>query len=150
MWSLSKRKVDYQINRFLAPSKITADDIGSRGVIGVIGPVGALEGAIMIAIGQPWYSEEWTLEEMLNFVEPQHRKSNHSRALIGYAKNIIDQVRDANTDLCIVIGVLSTKRTAAKIRLYSQMMQPVGAFFRYPALAHTTSEPLRRLYSKAS
>lgn len=146
MFPMSERKVDYHLDRFISPQTITAHDTGVRGFIGVIGGVGTLEGAIMMGIGQFWYSDCWMVEEYLNMVDPAHRKSNHSRALVGYAKNIIDQMLPTHPTLSLLIGIISTKRTAAKVRLYSQMLTPCGAWFKYPAMAETTAEPLRRLY----
>lgn len=127
MFSLCDRKVDYYISRLLSPNSIASDDTGPRGFIGVIGPVGALEGCIMLTVGSVWYSEDWTLDEHLNFVDPVHRSSNHAKALIRFAKDSADKI-----GIRLVIGVLSTKRTAAKVRLYSQELTPSGAFFIYP------------------
>lgn len=142
--TLSERKVDYHIDRLLNPANIIADDNGPRGIIGVIGPVGALEGVIMLAFGSQWYSDEITLDEYLNFVDPAHRSSNHSKALIGYAKYMVDQIRQTHHDLKLVIGVLSTKRAAAKVRLYERQLTACGAFFVYPAPANI--EPPSHLY----
>lgn len=146
MFSISDRKVNYYLDRFLHPKNIHKDDPGPRGFIGVIGPHGALEGAIMIVIGQPWYSDDWSLDEYLNFVDPAHRRSNHAKVLIGYAKNVVDQLLPEYPSMKLIIGILSTIRTAAKIRLYKQSMQPTGAFFIHPPWAAASAEPLRRLY----
>lgn len=147
MFSLSEKKVDAYLDRFINPKSIPQDDTGTRGFIGVIGPVGALEGVIILTIVQYWYTNEMCLDEWINFVDPKHRKSNHSRALIGYAKNIVDQMNPFYPDLKLVIGILSTVRTAAKVRLYGQMMKPCGALYTYPALAAAEAAPLRRLYN---
>lgn len=128
MFSLSERKVDYYITRLLHPESITMDDTGPRGFIGVIGPVGALEGCIMLTVGSVWYSDDFTLDEHLNFVDPAHRASNHASALIQYAKDASDKI-----GIRLVIGILSTKRTAAKVRLYQRQLTPAGCFFVHPA-----------------
>jgi hypothetical protein len=128
MFNLSEKRVDFYISRLLNPSTIAKDDTGPRGFIGVIGPVGALEGCIMLTVGSVWYSEDFTLDEHLNFVDPAHRSSNHAKALIRFAKESSDKI-----GIPLVIGILSTKRTAAKVRLYSQELTPCGAFFIYPA-----------------
>ena len=146
MFPISERKVNWHLDRFINPSSIALDDSGVRGFIGVIGEMGKLEGAIAIALWQPWYSDAWALDEYLNFVDPDHRSSNHSRALIGYAKNIIDQLLPTNPNITLVIGVLSTRRTMAKLRHYSQMLQPCGAYFRYPPMDGTMTEPLKKIY----
>ena len=128
MFSLSEKKVDYYISRLLHPESISLDDTGPRGFIGVIGPIGALEGCIMLTVGSVWYSEDFTLDEHLNFVDPSHRSSNHAKALIEYAKACSDKI-----GIRLVIGILSTKRTAAKVRLYERQLTPAGSFFIHPA-----------------
>lgn len=148
MLSISDRKIDYHLNRFLYPESIQKDDAGIRGFIGVIGQIGALEGAIIITIGGLWYSDEMCLEEWLNSVDPQHRRSYHAKALIKYAIKIIDDMVSQYPNLKIVIGIVSTERTAAKIRLYRQYLEPAGCFFVYPKLRDTVTEPLERMYKE--
>lgn len=128
MFSISPTKVQFYLDRLLRPHTIAPDDTGPRGFIGVIGPVDALEGCIMLTVGSVWYSEDWTLDEHLNFVDPVHRASNHAKALISFAKDCADKI-----GIRLVIGVLSTKRTAAKVRLYERLLTPAGAFFVHPA-----------------
>lgn len=139
IFAISERKVQYYIDRLLHPEAIEADDTGPRGFIGVIGKPGALEACIMLTVGSVWYSDEWNLDEHLNFVDPAHRASNHSKALISYAKHCADKI-----GVKLLIGVLSTKRTAAKVRLYERLLTPAGAFFVHPAPDNL--EPPKRLY----
>jgi len=135
MLPLSERKVEFYIDRSLHPERIGADDLGPRGIIGVIGRVGALEGAVMLILGSPWYSDEITMDDCMNFVDPAHRKSNHARALIAYSKHLVDQIRAGHPQFRMMMGVVSTERTAAKIRLYSRELgEPVGAFFMHPRM----------------
>lgn len=143
MLPLSERKVDHHIDRLLDPENIAANDVGPRGIIGVIGEK-KLEGAIMLGFGSTWYSDDITLDEYLNFVDPEHRVSNHAQTLIGYAKHMVDQIRATHQDLKLIIGVLSTKRAAAKVRLYERQLTAAGAFFVYPAPDNI--EPPRHLY----
>lgn len=139
IFAISRPKVDYYIDRLLHPEQIAANDTGPRGFIGVIGEVGSLEGCIMLTVGSVWYSDDWTLDEHLNFVDPAHRASNHAKSLIEFAKDCADRI-----GVRLVIGVLSTKRTAAKVRLYERQLTPAGAFFIHPAQAEI--DPPRRLY----
>jgi len=131
MLPISERKVDYHIDRLLDPSNIASDDAGPRGLIGVIGDQ-KLEGAIMLGFGSPWYSDEITMDEYLNFVDPDYRASDHAKTLISYAKHMVDQIRLTHSNLKLIIGVLSTKRTAAKVRLYERQLTPCGVFFTHP------------------
>lgn len=134
LFPLSEPKVQFYLDRVLHPELIQDADTGPRGVVGVIGPVGALEGVIMLVLGSPWYTEEITLDDCMNFVDPAHRRSTHARALILYAKNMVDRIREGgHPSFRMIVGVVSTERTAAKVRLYSQQMPSVGAYFMYPA-----------------
>lgn len=139
MFAISDRKVDFYLDRLLHPETIKPDDVGPRGFIGVIGPVGAVEAAIMLTVGSTWYSEDLNLDEHFNFVDPAHRASSHAKALISYAKHCADEI-----GIRLVIGILSTKRTAAKVRLYERQLTPAGAFFVHPAPADIS--PPMRLY----
>jgi len=98
----------------------------------------------MLSFGSPWYSDELTMDEYLNFVDPEHRSSNHAKTLIAYAKQMVDQIRIKHQNFKLIIGVLSTKRTAAKVRLYERQLIPCGAFFAYPAPENI--EPPSHLY----
>lgn len=146
MLPMSEPKVDYHIDRLLDPSNIAANDFGPRGMIGVIGGR-ELEGAIMLGFGSPWYSEEINMDEYLNFVDPTHRASNHAKTLIAYAKHMVDQIRVKHENFKLMIGVLSTKRAAAKVRLYERQLTAAGAFFIYPAPDNI--EPPSHLYRTA-
>lgn len=146
MLPMSEKKVDYHIDRLLDPSNIAADDYGPRGMIGVIGNE-RLEGAIMLGFGSTWYSDEINMDEYLNFVDPAHRASNHAKTLIGYAKHMVDQIRLKHENFKLMIGVLSTKRAAAKVRLYERQLTAAGAYFIYPAPDNI--EPPSHLYRTA-
>lgn len=139
MFPISDRKVQFYLDRLLNPKSIAPTDMGPRGFIGVIGPVGALEGCIMLTVGSVWYSEEFSLDEHFNFVDPAHRQSDHAKALISFAKHCADKV-----GIKLVIGVLSTKRTAAKVRLYERQLTPAGSFFVHPPPQDV--EPMTRRY----
>lgn len=95
--------------------------------IGVIGPAGAVEGAIILMISSYWYSDEHHLEELFNYVHPDHRKSHHAKSLLQFAKRCADELGKP-----LNIGVMSGKRTASKINLYRKIFgYPIGTFFLY-------------------
>lgn len=97
------------------------------GIIGVVGDEGRIEGAVSLVIGQTWYSDEWFLEELFNYVLPEFRRSTNARDLINFAQWAAD-----DCGLRLLIGVLSNTRTEAKVRLYErQLGKPAGAFFVY-------------------
>lgn len=127
LFEMSKRKMDWLLMRTLAPESIPEGDIGLRGYMGVIGPVGGpLEGLILLTIGAFWYSEQVVLEEYANFVHPAYRKSNHAKTLLRYAQHLSDKI-----GIPLLIGVLSSKQTEAKVRLYRRHFNEVGSFFLY-------------------
>lgn len=109
------------------------------GIIGVIGEVGGrLEGAILLNIGEMWYSREPVIEERAIFVDPEFRsaKGGRARKLAEFAKRVSDEV-----GLPLSIGVLSNTRTAAKMRLYERVFgEPAGVYFLYGAKTGMTGE----------
>lgn len=132
IYPLSEPKVQDYLRRVLHPETIPPDDTGPRGIIGVIGPSSRLEAAIMLVLGSVWYSSALTLMDALNFVHPEFRASNHATSLIAYGKRMTDEVRKIDPDFQMMIGIVSTKRTAAKIRLFRRQMVEAGAVFVYP------------------
>lgn len=99
-----------------------------NGIMGVIdGENGELEGTILMRIGPPWCSKQQYIEERSIFVHPDFRKTNGRRArlLIEFAKWTAKRL-----DMKLMIGVLSTERTAAKVKLYERVFgKPAGAYW---------------------
>jgi GNAT superfamily N-acetyltransferase len=124
LFPLSPRKVQWFVNRMLDPSSIPPEDTGVRGIIGVVGPVGQLEGLAFIITGEFWYTEAKHLEELIIFVDPEHRKSNHAKSLLHWAKSLPD-----TTGLPLLTGILSNDRVEAKCRLYQRILPKIGEFF---------------------
>ena len=126
LFPLSPPKVQWFMGRCLWPGHIPAYDTGPRGVIGVIGDIGFLEGFAFLTIGEFWFSESKHLEEFVVFVDPEHRRSDHAKALVSWMKEQSDE-----TGLPLITGIISTHRTEAKCRLYGRMLPKVGEFFAY-------------------
>jgi hypothetical protein len=103
-----------------------------RGLIGLIGPEGQKpEGAVLLRIGNMWYSDQEVLEEKAIFIPPDYRsaKGGRARRLCEFSKQVADEF-----GMPLIIGVLSNHRTEAKIKLYErQFGKPSGAFFLYNA-----------------
>lgn len=125
-FELAPDKVDWMLDRFLNHDKIPADDLGPRGVIGVIGPVGSVEGLAILVLGGFWYTHKKHIEEYVVFVDPECRKSNHAKSLVDWMKKQSDESK-----LPLLSGIISNTRTEAKCRLYGRMMPKVGEFFLY-------------------
>lgn len=95
--------------------------------IGVIGPVGQVEAAIILLISSYWYTDDIHFEELFNFVHPEHRKSHHAKSLLYFAKKCSDEIGPP-----LNIGVMTGKQTAPKLNLYRKVFgYPIGAFFLY-------------------
>ena len=103
-----------------------------HGIMGVIGPPGGtLEGAVLLRISWPWYTEKQTLEERGIFVHPDHRDAKGGRfaRLVEFSKTAALKL-----DLPLCIGVLSNHRTEAKVRTYRRLLgEPAGAYFLWNA-----------------
>jgi len=124
IFPLDEDKVRWFVNRIIYPETISLNDTGTRGVAGVIGPVQALEGIVLIVIGTFWYSGAKHLEEMTLFVDPNHRRSGHAVALLNWMKAQVQA-----TGLPLMTGILSNHRTEAKCRLYQRQMPKLGEFY---------------------
>jgi len=101
-----------------------------HGVIGVIEGEDGLEGMICLIPDQLWYSTKWFLNEVFNFVHPDHRRSTRAKALISFAKKISDDM-----EIPLILGVVSNYRTEAKVKLYERQFPKAGAFFIHNASA---------------
>ncbi len=97
---------------------------GKGGLIGLIDGKTGPEGSVGMAIEQFWYSDQSVLVEHWNFVHPKHRKTTHAKRLIEFAKWCSDRL-----ELPLVMGIMSSVRTEAKVRLYRRQMPLLGAFF---------------------
>lgn len=123
MFNMSEPRVETMIDRAF-----------NRGgaVIGVLGDTGRIQGAIYLLISQFWYTEQWCLEELFNYVKPEYRRSTNAKDMISFGKRCSDEI-----DIPLVIGVVSNERTKPKMELYRrQLGEPVGGYFLHrPASA---------------
>lgn len=107
------------------------------GVIAIIdGPDGSIEASMCAVVEPHWYTVAMSLNERWNFVRQDCRKTSHARRLIEFAKAVGNEL-----GIPVFMGVLSTHRTEAKVRLYRRQLEPVGGFFAHglgrPALTTT-------------
>ena len=133
-------------NQFLPhnPAKVLQDVWAAlnmeQGIIGAIGPVGGeLEGAVLLRVGQIWYSDYPHIEERAIFVHPSYRSARGGRAarLAEFSMDVADQLA-----MPLTIGVLSNRRTEAKVRLYQRTLgKPAGAYWIYQPGSRAPAEP---------
>lgn len=106
-----------------------------QGAVGVIGEVGGpIEGAVLLRVGNVFYSDAELIEEKAIFVHPSYRQAKGGRAarLAEFSKWMADEM-----GLPLLIGVLSAHRVEAKIRMYSRIMGPAsGAYWVYWPKGH--------------
>lgn len=109
------------------------------GMVGIIGPKDsdAIEGLVVLRIGDMWYGDGRVLEEKAVFIRPDFRsaKGGRARQLCEFSKKTADEL-----GIPLIIGVLSNHRTAGKVRLYKRIFgEPSGAFFLYGARTGVTA-----------
>jgi GNAT superfamily N-acetyltransferase len=115
----SPQRVEALIARAVAQDRL---------IMGVIGPVGGIEGITCVTIGQFYYTDDLHLEEVFTYVRPEYRKSDNMKALIEFDKEAANRI-----GVPFLTGVISTNRTAAKIRLYERRLgKQSGAYFLIP------------------
>lgn len=105
------------------------------GIIGVIEENGEIAACIGLNLCAYWYSDDWHVEELWNFVAKpyrNHRSQDGSKSIRSfYATDLIDFAKwySEYMQLFLMIGIITTKKMEAKCRLYSRILQPVGQFF---------------------
>lgn len=132
-------------NSFLkaSPARLAAElwpalnqDHGLCGAIGV--PGGAIEGVVLLRVGEMWYSDSIVVEERAIFIHPNYRsaKGGRARRLCEFSKKVSDTL-----EIPLLIGVLSSARTQGKIKMYERQFGPqAGAFFLYRAATGNTPQ----------
>lgn len=95
-------------------------------MIGVIGPPTNLKAMIYLQIQPIFYSDEFQLGEVFAFVRPDCRRSDYAKRLVRFAKKCSEE-----TGLCLLIGIISDHRLAAKSRLYDRELPKGGTFYNY-------------------
>lgn len=104
------------------------------GVIGIIdGADGRIEASVGLALEDWWYTRAVSLNEKWNFVREDCRRTSHAKQMIEFSKRCADEL-----GVPLFMGIVSTHRTEAKVRLYRRMLPYVGAFFM-----HGSKPPIR-------
>lgn len=105
------------------------------GIIGAIDCDGKMCAMIYLLITRWWYTLDNHLEELFNFVHPDYRHTNYAISMIDFAKKCSDDLsKIAEFHIPLVIGVLTSKRMAAKVRMYRKSLgYPSGAVFVHNA-----------------
>lgn len=107
-------------------------------IVGVIGEPGHLEASTCILLSDMYYTDDWHLAELWNYVEPEHRRgTNNIDALIDFGKKCSDEI-----GLPLITGIITNRDTVGKVRLYRRKLgNPAGAFFVYNGKWINAAEP---------
>lgn len=105
-------------------------------IVGVIGEPGHIEASTCLLISDFYYTDDWHIAELWNFVDADYRRSRNAEALIAFGKSCSDKMR-----VPFFTGIITNKQMAGKVRLYRRSLgYPTGAFFIYNA--NWRSEPM--------
>jgi hypothetical protein len=110
------------------------DTSSRRSIVGVIDGDDGLPAAVCILIGaQWWWSDQWYLMEVCNYVHPSARHSTHIDDLLDFERWLSDQWSEQyGYRVYLMTGVMGTRRLRAKIAMYWRRMTEVGRAFLYP------------------
>ena len=127
LFTINPPKVRMAVREGLARhnGKLVAPD-GPKGIIGVIEHEGKIVGAVAMQFSSFWYTDDIHLSEIFNFVHHEHRKTNYAQDLIQFAKWCSESL-----DIPLHMGIISTERVAAKVRLYKRTIPYVGGYFMH-------------------
>jgi GNAT superfamily N-acetyltransferase len=76
-----------------------------------------------------YYSDDYQIVELWNYVRPDCRKSDFAKRLIEFAKKC-----STDTGMDLTIGIISNARMEAKCRLYGRMLPKAGEFYVWRAV----------------
>lgn len=127
MFKVSEAKTRGMIQR-LTTARFDPDtgaQILPAGFVGVIDGPGYLEGLIVLMFAQYWYTDSWHLEELINFVHPDHRRTTHAKRLLEYAK-----WWQRGLGIPLIVGIITQRRLEPKMRLYQRQLPQIGALFQ--------------------
>jgi N-acetylglutamate synthase-like GNAT family acetyltransferase len=126
---LNKENSVFPMNEEKVANMVIPSLFRDGGIMGVIGKPDMIEGLVLLRVATHWYSDGEFLEEMCVFVHPDYRsaKGGRARKLVEFAKKVSEELQKP-----LIIGVLSSSRADAKVKLYErQFGEPSGAFFLY-------------------
>ena len=123
---LHKENGLFELDRSSARNVIERGTHHDGGLIYIIEHKNEIRASIGLVMDRHWYSDQWYLLELWTYINPKYRTYGYVDILIDKAKESADRLH-----IPLQIGVLSTHRTDAKVRLYQRKMPFAGAFFFY-------------------
>ena len=126
----------FSFDRDLVRAGIKSATERTGGLIGVIEGPKRIEATIGLKMGPgAWFTKDYALHDMWNFVHPDHRRSTHAKRLIRFAKHCSTWFEEQGSHLPLQVGVYSTVRTEAKCRLYRRQLMPIGQYYMFDPAA---------------
>lgn len=112
--------------------------LGTRrqgGLVGVIDGANGQPVAVVVLVPmQWWWSKAHYLQDVVNYVHPDHRVSRHIHDLIQFERWAADEwSRLFGYRIYLLCGVLGYKRVREKLIMYKRKFLQAGAAFLYPA-----------------
>lgn len=106
-------------------------------IVGVIGTPEKLEASTCLLFSEMYYTRDWHLAELWNFVDDGFRCTRNAEALIEFGKRSAKEI-----GVPFITGIITNNRTAGKVRLYRRMLgYPAGAFFVFNGSWAGAAEP---------
>lgn len=111
---------------------------GTRRKGAIVGVIDNDNGLPVATIGlipmQWWWSKQFFIQDLWNYVRPEYRKSNMANDLATFSKWCVDEwARGFGYPVYLITGVQSIHRTREKVRLLRRHYNEIGASFIYPA-----------------
>lgn len=98
-------------------------------IVGVVANGSTIEASTCMMVSDFYYTDDWHLAELWNFVDEPYRKSKNIEALIEFGKGCAVKM-----GIPYLTGIITNKQMAGKVRKYRRLLgQPAGAFFIYNA-----------------
>ncbi len=104
------------------------DGLHLTGVID--GADGRVDACVALILIQPWYSDDWFVEDRLVYVRRDKRNSRHAADLLQFAKWYSETL-----GVPLGISVLPKRRWQDKTRFFSRYLPQVGSLFLYDGKA---------------
>lgn len=120
-------KSDAKIRAWCAES-VRHDGVHFTGVID--GPDGRLDGYIATVLTQPWYSDDWFVEDRSLYVRRDQRCSGYAGDLIQFAKWYAESL-----GLPFVFALQPKKRWEDKTRFFARYLPQSGSVFLHDGRA---------------
>lgn len=105
------------------------------GIVGVIdGPNGRPVALCILIPVQWWWSRSYYIQDVVNYVHPDHRASRHIHDLIQFERWIADEwSKKFGYRIYLLCGVLGFKRFKEKLIIFKRKFFQAGAAFLYPS-----------------